>query len=94
MKKQTIFSLFIINLAAFLLVLMIGVEEPKDDEREESSLMEERQHFYREEITNPAIGEDTTEKAALSSMGVSNFEAVMNGHVMLPDSRIPIEGHQ
>lgn len=75
MKKQTIFSLFIINLTAFLLVLMIGVEEPKDDGGEESSLMEERQHFYYEVIIDPAIGDIATEKAAFSSVGVLNFEA-------------------
>lgn len=40
LKKQTVFSLFIISLVAFLLVLVIGVEEPDVEEREISQLAE------------------------------------------------------
>lgn len=41
MKKQTLLSLFIISLVAFLLVLIIGVEEPEVEENEISQLVED-----------------------------------------------------
>lgn len=89
MKKQTIFSIFIISLAAFLLVLIIGVEEPEVVEGEESLLIETRQKFFGEGNVDPATGDITKDKVILSWIGVSNFAAAINGHVILLNSWIP-----
>ena len=92
MKKQTVFSLFIISLAAFLLVLIIGVEEPQAVEDESSSMVEARQKFFGEDNVDPMTGDITKDKVILSWIGVSNFAAAINGHVVLLDSWIPGEG--
>lgn len=65
-KKQTIFSLFIISLAAFLLVLIIGVEESEDIEGEASRLIEVQQKFFGENHIDPAISDMMKDKVTLS----------------------------
>ena len=89
MKKQTIFSLFLISLAAFLLVLIIGVEDPQAVEGEGPSMVEARQKFFGEGNVDPVTGEVAADKVILSWIGVSNFAAAINGHVVLLDSWIP-----
>lgn len=89
MKKQTVFSLFIISLAAFLLVLIIGLEEPQAVEGEGSSMVEARQKFFGEGNVDSVTGDITEDKVILSWIGVSNFAAAINGHVVLLDSWIP-----
>ena len=69
MKKQTIFSLFLIGLAAFLLVLIIGVEDPQAVEGEGPSMVEARQKFFGEGNVDPVTGEVAADKVIHSWRG-------------------------
>lgn len=85
MKRQTIFSLFVINLAAFLLVLIIGVEE------KESNLIEVGHELLREENIEPAAGGILKNEIILSKVRAPNGTAVMQSPLISVDSLVSIE---
>ncbi len=54
-----------------------------------AEMIEARQKFFGEENVNSNTGEIKKDKVILSWFGVSNFAAVINGHVILLDAWVP-----
>ena len=89
MKKYFVMSLIAVSIAVIFIYFKPEIKEPEKVEAKGPGMIETRQKFFGAEHVDPATGEIDKDMVILSWVGVSNFAAAINGHVILLDSWIP-----